>query len=141
MPGLLLRLVVMALGRADVGEVVAVAAYRAATAGLCIVLGGLFLFAATACASVGAWLFLAPMVGPPGASAIVAGALLVVALTLLVTARSAVRRKSAPPPPTVATTGSLALQEVTELFGAHKETMLLAAVIAGIITGAAQRRQ
>lgn len=140
MPRLLLRLVVMALGRAGAGEAVAGAAYRAATAGLCIVLGGLFLFAATACAGVGAWLFLAPMVGPPGASAIVAGALLVAALALLATAQYAVRRKLASPP-TVAATGSLALQEGMALFRTHKETMLLAALIAGIVAGTAQRRQ
>jgi hypothetical protein len=140
MPELLLRLVVMALGRTGMGERIAAASYRAAVAGLCLVLGGLALFAALVCAGVGVWLFAASQIGSVGASVVVAGTLLVVGLILMITARHVVRRKPAPPPTNAAISSQL-LQETAELFKAHKEAMLLAALIAGIVAETSQRRK
>jgi Na+/melibiose symporter-like transporter len=140
MPELLLRLVAMALGRTGVGERIAAATYRAAVAGLCLVLCGLALFAALVCAGVGVWLFAASQIGSVGASGVVAGALLVVGLILMITAWSVVRRKPAPPP-TEAAISSQLLQDAAELFRTHKETMLLAALITGVVAEIAQRRK
>ena len=140
MPELLLRLVVMVLGCAGMGERIAAASYRAAVAGLCLVLGGVALFAALACAGVGVWLFAASQIGSVGASVVVAGTLLVVGLALMVTARHVLRRKPAPPP-IEAATESLLLQEAAQLFKTHKEAMLLAALIAGVVAETAHRRK
>jgi hypothetical protein len=138
MQDFLLRLVVIALGR--VGGGIAAAAYRAAVAGLCLILAGLALFAAVVCAGVGVWLFAASQIGQVGASAVVAGTLLVVALALMVTARHMVRRKPAPPPAEAATE-SLLLQEAARLLKTHREAMLLAALLAGVVAETAQRRK
>jgi protein-S-isoprenylcysteine O-methyltransferase Ste14 len=140
MPELLLRLVMMALGRSGISERIAAASYRAALAGLFLALGGLALFAALVCAGVGVWLFAASQIGSVGASVVVAGTLLVVGLILMITAWYVVRRKPAQPP-TQAATSSKLLQEATELFKTHKQTMLLAALIAGIVVETTQRRK
>jgi hypothetical protein len=140
MPELLLRLVMMALGRISVGKKIAAATYRAMTAGLCLALSGLALFGAFACAGVGIWLLAAPQIGSAGASFVVAGALLAVGLLLVITARHVLRHKQTSSP-NVEDTNSQLLREATELFKTHKETMLLAALIAGIVVETAQRRK
>jgi hypothetical protein len=137
MADLVLRLVVIALGR--VGEGMVAAVHRATVAVVCVILGSLALFAALVCIGVGVWLFTASQIGQVGASAVVAGTLLLVALALMVTARQMVRRKA--PPPTEAATDSALLQEAARLLKTHKEAMLLAALVAGVVAETFQRRK
>ncbi len=113
------------------------AARRAGGAFACMMIALALAAAAVGCAVAALWIYALPLLGPVGAPLAVAGALLVAALVLLLVARRIVHAKpaSAPLP------GDAIAAELALLMKEHKLEMLIAALTAGLVAGAGNRRK
>jgi hypothetical protein len=89
--------------------------------------------AALGCGLAALWIYLVPRVGAVGAPLVVAGVLLAIGLAVLAGTRYAVKPRRSPPRREVLPTVLLA--EATRQVRHHKGSMLLAAVIAGLVAG------
>ena len=89
-------------------------------------------FSAFACALVALWLYVVPQVGPAGAPLVVAGVLLVMCLVLLAVVQFGLKPR---PPPASGFAASELITEATRLLNEHKGTVLLAALLAGLVAG------
>lgn len=106
-----------------------------------VMFGALAVIAAMAAVGLGLlalWFLLAPRVGPVGAALVLAGVLAVLSLILLALACSILRRDRRKP--AAAQDPDVSLLAVTQLFNERKGGVLLAALIAGLATGAGPRR-
>ena len=98
-----------------------------------MLLAASFAAAGLGCVLTGLWIFLLPHVGPVGAPLVVGGLLLLASFALLASTRTA--RIPPPAAPPVDILPALAVAEVTDLLKAHKGSVLLAAVLAGLTAG------
>jgi hypothetical protein len=119
-----------------------VSALRATVvASVFLVLAAVALLAATGMACAALWAFLAPALGPAGASLAVAGALVVVALAFVFGAWLVGRRGTRTPPPKIGPEQLAALTvALEEAVGENKAASLLAAFMAGVAADQAMRR-
>ena len=113
-------------------------ARRASGAFACMMIALALAAAAVGCAVAALWIYALPLLGPVGAPLAVAGALLIAALVLLLVARRIVHAKpaSAPLPG-----DAIAAAELALLMKEHKLEMLIAALTAGLVAGAGNRRK
>lgn len=88
--------------------------------------------AAIACALVALWLYVLPQVGPTGAPLVVAGVLLGMCLALFALVQYRFRPR---PPPAAGVAPSVLIAEATRLLNENKGTVLLAALLAGLVAG------
>ena len=111
---------------------------RMTAATLCASLAAVSALAAGGCAAAALWLFAIPHVGAAGAPLVAAGGLLVFGGVLIVVARGILRyRRSAPRSTAVP---GLRLEDALRLFSENKGTVLLAALVAGLVAGNSGRK-
>ena len=135
----LLRLATMAAAAsAKVGDI-GRATSRIAAAAACASLAAVSAIAAGGCAVAALWLFAIPYVGAAGAPLVAAGGLLVFCVVLMAVARGIVRYNRRAPSSTAAP--GLQLGEAIRLFSENKGTVLLAALVAGLVAGNSGRRK
>ena len=111
---------------------------RISMAALCGALAGVAAMASLGCGLAALWIVVLPHAGPAGTALVLAGVLAVLFLILSALAWSLVRRdwrRSSVEPGAEAS-----LLAATQLFRAHKGTMLLAALVAGLNAGAGSGR-
>jgi hypothetical protein len=116
-------------------ERIGAAAGRAAAAAALGAVAVLFVVAALGCAAAALWLFALPYVGPVYAPLIVAGVLLLIALVILAVARGVLRRQRATPASVTSAELAALLEAAEPLLQEHKGTVLLAALVAGLVAG------
>ncbi|SRR6266851_7924766 len=135
--GGLLKLAEMLFAVRRITGGIGAAARRAGGAFACMMIALALAAAAVGCAVAALWIYALPLLGPVGAPLAVAGALLVAALVLLLVARRIVHAKpaSAPLP------GDAIAAELALLMKEHKLEMLIAALTAGLVAGAGNRRK
>jgi hypothetical protein len=114
------------------------AAGRFALAAVCGAVAAVFVFAAIGCAAAALWLYLLPCVGPVYAPLIVAGALLAIALACVLGAVYILRRKRRRPVSGADLAALLAAAE--PVLKEHKTTILVAALVAGLVVGSSKRK-
>lgn len=90
--------------------------------------------AAAGCALAALWIFVLPHVGPIGAPVVVAGVLLAFCLAMLALIFYGPKRRRASPA-LVDAAPTLLLAEATRLLKEHKGTVLIAALLAGLLAG------
>ena len=126
-----------AYAQGSIGERIRISSGQLMLATLCAIVAAAAMVASIACVIGALWIFLLPRLGPVGAPLVIAGVLLTFAIILLAITRRLSRRRqavvSAGPDPT------LILGEATDLFRKHKGSMLLAALVAGLIVGNERR--
>jgi hypothetical protein len=134
-----LRLATMAAAASGKAGSVGKATGRMTAAALCASLAAVSVIAAGGCAAAALWLYAIPHVGAAGAPLVAAGGLLVFCVVLMVVARGILhyrrRASSSMPAP------GLPLEEALRLFSENKGTMLLAALVAGLVAGNSGRKQ
>jgi hypothetical protein len=130
--------VIAALGRIVAAGRIGASAARLTAALACVALAALVVMGAVGCALAALWIAILPQVGPAYAPLIVAGVLVVIGLALLVAARLLTRRKK--PAASLSATADLLLAEGTRFFASHKSEVLLAALLAGLLSGGKPRR-
>ena len=106
---------------------------RMTAAALCASLAAVSVIAAGGCAAAALWLFAIPYVGAAGAPLVAAAGLLVFCVALMTVARGVLRYRRRAPSSTAAP--GLPLGEVLRLFSENKGTVLLAALVAGLVAG------
>jgi len=127
---------VLALAAVDAGRQSRWTTARVAyTAVACVAAGGCTV-AALACGIAALWIYTLPFAGTVGAPAIAAGVLLTPCLTLLALSRYGLKRR---PVPSVDANVSLLLGEATRLVLDHKSSVLIAALLAGLIAGSNEK--
>ena len=127
---------VLALAAVDAGRQSRWTTARVAyTAVACVVAGGCTV-AALACGIAALWIYTLPFAGTVGAPAIAAGVLLTPCLTLLALSRYGLKRR---PVPSADANVSLLLGEATRLVLDHKSSVLMAALLAGLIAGSNEK--
>ena len=89
-------------------------------------------FAAIACALVALWLYVLPQVGPTGAPLVVAGSFSACASSCSLSCSYGLRPR---PPPAAGVAPSVLIAEATRLINENKGTVLLAALLAGLVAG------
>ena len=135
----LLRLATMAAAAsAKVGDIGGTTG-RITAAAVCASLAAVSAIAAGGCAVAALWLFAIPYVGAAGAPLVAAGGLLVFCVVLMAVARGIVRYNRRAPSSTAAP--GLQLGEAIRLFSENKGTVLLAALVAGLVAGNSGRRK
>jgi len=112
---------------------------RMTAATLCASLAAVSALAAGGCAAAALWLFAIPHVGAACAPLVAAGGLLVFGGVLIAVARGIVRYRRAPPRSSAAP--GLRLEDALRLFGENKGTLLLAALVAGLVAGNSGRKR
>ena len=132
-----MKTLLAALARLALAQRAGAAVERCAVAVACGLLAAIFVFTALGCAAAALWLFALPHVGPVYAPLIVAGAFLLLALVVLAVARSRLRRKR-PPPLDMAAVSAL-LAEADPLVKQNLTSLLLAALVAGLVAGSGKR--
>jgi membrane protein implicated in regulation of membrane protease activity len=132
-----IRLVVMALAETGGARNIGIAAVRISAAVLCAISLIVLATAAIGCAVAALWIYATPYVGPDGAPLVAAGALLAVCLVLALVARGLLRRKRTASRSTAGP--EVLLADATRLFKQHKESVLLAALIAGMVAANGSR--
>jgi hypothetical protein len=105
---------------------------------LCASLAAVSAIAAGGCASVALWLFAIPYVGPVAAPLVAAGGLLVSCAVLMIVAQAILHYRRVAPSSLPAS--GLRLEEAMRLFSESKGTMLLAALVAGLVAGNSGRK-
>jgi hypothetical protein len=134
----LLRLATIAAAASGKAGGVGRAIGRVTAATLCASLAAVSVIAAGGCAAAALWLFAIPHVGAAGAPLVAAAGLLVFCVVLMVVARGILRyRRSASR--STAASGSR-LEAALRLFSENKGTVLLAALVAGLVAGNSGRR-
>ena len=88
--------------------------------------------AAVACGLAALWIYALPHVGAVGAPLVVAGVLVVMVLGMLAVMRYGLKRRA---PPAAGLTPALLQAEATRLLKEHKGSVLVAAVLAGLVAG------
>jgi len=114
------------------------AARRAGGAFACMMIALALVATAVGCAIAALWIYALPLLGPVGAPLAVAGALLIAALVLLLVARRIVRAR---PASALLPGDAIAAAELALLMKEHKLEMLIAALTAGLVAGAGNRRK
>ena len=134
----LLRLATMAAQASGKAGSIGRTTGRMTAAALCASLAAVSAIAAGGCAAVALWLWAIPHVGPVGAPLVAAGGLLVFCAVLMIVAREIVhrRRRAAGSVPA----SGLRLDEAVRLFNENKGTVLLAALVAGLVAGNSGRK-
>ena len=107
-----------------------------AWAALAWVAAGGCALAALACGLAALWICVQPLVGAAGALAIVAGVLLALCLTLLALSRYGLKRR---PVRSADANVPLLLAEATRLVRDHKSSVLMAALLAGLVAGSSEK--
>jgi len=134
----LLRLATMAAAASGRTGSIGRTTGRMTAAVLCASLAAVSAIAAGGCAAVALWLSAIPYVGPVGAPLVAAGGLLVFCVVLMIAAQAILHyRRRAPsslPAP------GLRLEEALSLFRESKGTILLAALVAGLVAGNSGRK-
>lgn len=108
---------------------------RITIAALAGVLAGVAALASVGCGLAALWIVVLPHLGPAWTILGLAGILVALCLALLALAFALVRRDRRQPQINVDTATSLLAAK--QLFGEHKGTMLMAALVAGLNAGAA----
>jgi hypothetical protein len=93
--------------------------------------------AAVACGLAALWIYAVPQVGAAGAPLVVAGVLVVMCLAVLALMRYGLKPRQAPPPAGAAP--AVLLAETTRLLKEHKGSVLVAAVLAGLVAGMSEK--
>jgi hypothetical protein len=93
--------------------------------------------ATVACVLTALWIYAIPHVGAVGAPLIVAGVLFVACLAGIALMRHAMKPR--PAQPTAGVTIEVLQAEATRLFKEHKGTVLVAALVAGLLAGRDER--
>jgi hypothetical protein len=134
----MLRLATMAAAASGKTDSIGRTTGRMTAAALCASLAAVSAIAAGGCAAVALWLWAIPHVGPVGAPLVAAGGLLVFCAVLMIVAREIVhrRRRAAGSVPA----SGLRLDEAVRLFNENKGTVLLAALVAGLVAGNSGRK-
>ena len=134
----MLRLATMAAAASGKTDSIGRTTGRMTAAALCASLAAVSAIAAGGCAAVALWLWAIPHVGPVGAPLLAAGGLLVFCAVLMIVAREIVhrRRRAAGSVPA----SGLRLDEAVRLFNENKGTVLLAALVAGLVAGNSGRK-
>ena len=134
----MMRLATMAAAAAGKTGSIGRTTGRMTAAALCASLAAVSAIAAGGCAAVALWLWAIPHVGPVGAPLVAAGGLLVFCAVLMIVARGIVhhRRRVASSMPA----SGLRLEELLRLFSENKGTVLLAALVAGLVAGNSGRK-
>lgn len=134
----MLRLATMAAAAAGRTGSIGRTTGRMTAAALCASLAAVSAIAAGGCAAVALWLWAIPHVGPVGAPLVAAGGLLVFGAVLMIVARVILdRRRRAS---SSAAVPGLRLEEVLRLFNENKGSVLLAALVAGLVAGNSGRK-
>lgn len=133
----LIKLAVMALARTGAADMAESARRTAATTLLAIV-SGVLATASLGCAIAALWIFADSRIGPSGAALATAGCLLVLCLAVLGLLQLVLRRHRRPP---AVGSPELLLAEATRLFKDHKGTLLVAALVAGLLAGNESRER
>ncbi len=119
----------------------AASARRTAITVLSATIAAVLAAAAIGCGIAALWIFAAPRIGPSGAALAAALCLLVLSLGVLgivpmITRRTPTVPRSIQRPLTAAASPELLLlAEATRLFKDHKSTVLVAALVAGLLAG------
>jgi len=127
----LLRLALSAAGPA-MAQRSGRAAERLACVAACALVAAGCGIAAVACGLAALWIYLLPHVGSVGAPLVIAGVLVVMGLGVLAVMRYGLKR---PAPPAARITPALLQADATRLFKEHKGSVLVAAVLAGLVAG------
>jgi hypothetical protein len=110
------------------------------TFALCSVLAIVFGLAALACGGVALWIFAVPHLGAMGTALMIAGVLLLAGLAMAWTACAQLRSHARVPAPVpVPPSAEQLLAQGLQLFKEHKGAVLLAALVAGLVTGTTNR--
>jgi hypothetical protein len=134
----LLRLATMAAAASGKAGSMGRTTGRVTAAALCASLAAASVIAAGGCAAAALWLFAIPHVGAAGAPLVAAGGLLVFCVILILVVRGILRyRQSAP---RSAAAPGLRLEDALRLFSENKGTVLLAALVAGLVAGNSGRK-
>ncbi len=128
-----LRLATMAAAASGKAGSIGRTTGRMTAAALCASLAAVSVIAAGGCAAAALWLFAIPYVGAAGAPLVSAAGLLVFCVALMTVARGVLRYRRRAPSSTAAP--GLPLGEVLRLFSENKGTVLLAALVAGLVAG------
>ena len=114
---------------------------RITTGALCTGFALITLAAGIACALAGLWIYLIPVVGPVGAALWIAAILLFVSAMMMLVARSMFSAGAVDPEAeSPATLGEELLDGLREGFGENKTSVLLAALVAGLVAGAMNKK-
>jgi hypothetical protein len=124
---------IMAFVRSGAAVAIASSAERMAKAALGAIVAAVLVAASVVCALAALWIWEVPRLGPAGAPLVVAGILFVVGLVALGVMQHTLRAgrpssHSYPAP-------DLLLADAMHLFKDHKGTVLMAALIAGLMAG------
>jgi hypothetical protein len=117
----------------------AASARRSAIISLIAIVAAVLAAASIGCGLAALWIFSVPRLGPSGAALGAAGCLLVVCLAVLGLGLFILKRHRRPRP-SVALPESL-LAEAARIFVNDKGTMLVAALVAGLVAGYDSRKQ
>ena len=134
----LLRLATVAAAASGKAGSIGRATGRMTAATLCASLAAVSALAAGGCAAAALWLFAIPHVGAAGAPLVAAGGLLAFGGVLVVVARGILRYRRATPRSSAAP--GLRLEDALRLFSENKGTLLLAALVAGLVAGNSGRK-
>lgn len=100
-----------------------------------------FGLAAIVCGAIAFWTFAVPYLGSLGAILVIAGVFLVACLVLAWVAYTQTRSKPKPPIPAISPqSAEQLLAQGLQIFKEHKGAVLMAALVAGMMTGNAERR-
>ena len=110
---------------------------RTACAAVAAMMAGCCAVAAVACSLAALWIFAVPYVGPSGAPLVVACALLVMSFGLLLVARYGLKPR--PVPVSSEAPSTVLLLEATQMLKDHKVSVLISAVLAGLVAGRGDR--
>lgn len=133
----LVRVAFSAYVQSSITERIRASGGQLALAMLCAVVAIIGVLASIACAVSALWIFALPRLGPAGAPLVAAGVLLTFAIILLAIARRLSGRRQAIV--SIGPDSTLIVAEATDLFKKHKGSVLLAALVAGLIVGNERR--